>query len=546
MPNLHVLATSRERLRLRDEVEIHVSSLAAADAARLFAERSGLAPDEPIARLCDALDGLPLAIELAAARTAVLSPTQILKRIGRRLDLFRGARDLDPRQQTLRATIDWSYELLDDAERRLFARLAVFAGGCTLEAAEEIAGAELDTLEALVCKSLVLHASERFWMLETIREYALERLTENPDAATLRDRHADWFLALAEQAASRLETADQALWLDRIEQEYPNVREALRGDARAARFITGLRYFWVKRGYLAEGRRIAEEHLPAVPDDDPAKPMALATASHLAVMQGDWPAAIAHGERCRELALEHEDERAAVEVASVLGRALLAVGQEERAVRSSRTLWREAQPMLVRLSSRSACSISATSHSSMATYRRRGSSSSARSRRRSSAATGTHTRGRSPVSPPSHSRTGTTRRRWHWLRGAWTSRAPPSIATPSAGRSSWPGSRVPQSRQVRGTAARRRGGTARVSRPAARWSRAQAAQARAGASARPRTGLRGGAEAHARGRRRASSHARARLALKRVAFAERPAPPTCPNGHCVPVERGTSAGDYRA
>jgi predicted ATPase/class 3 adenylate cyclase len=331
-PNLHVLATSRERLRLRDEVEIHVSSLPTADAVRLFAERSGLAPDEPIARLCDALDGLPLAIELAAARTAVLSPTQILERIGRRLDLFRGARDLDPRQQTLRATIDWSYELLDGAERRLFACLAVFAGGCTLEAAEEIAGAELDTLQALVHKSLVSHAAERFWMLETVREYALERLAENPDAAALRDRHADWFLALAEQAASRLESADQALWLDRIEQEYTNIREALRGDARAARFIAGLRYFWVKRGYLAEGRRVVEELLPAVPDDDPAKPMALATASHLAVMQGDWPAAIAHGERCRELALEREDERAGVEVASVLGRALLAVGQEERAV----------------------------------------------------------------------------------------------------------------------------------------------------------------------------------------------------------------------
>jgi len=331
-PNLHVLATSRERLRLRDEVEIHVSSLATADAVRLFAERSGLAPDEPVARLCDALDNLPLAIELAAARTAVLSPAQILERIGRRLDLFRGARDLDPRQQTLRATIDWSYELLDDAERRLFACLAVFAGGCTLEAAKEIAGAELDTLEALVHKSLVRHAAERFWMLETIHHYALERLAGIPDAASLRDRHADWFLALAEQAAPRLEAADQALWLDRIEQEYPNVRQALRGGAHAARFIAALRYFWVKRGYQPEGRRIAEEHLPAVPDDDPAKPMALATASLLAVMQGDWPAAIAHGERCRQLALERQDELPAVEVASALGRALLAVGQEERAV----------------------------------------------------------------------------------------------------------------------------------------------------------------------------------------------------------------------
>lgn len=334
-PNLYVLATSRERLRLRDEVEIQVSPLGAADAVRLFAERSGLVPDEPIARLCDALDDLPLAIELAAARTAVLSPAQILARVGRRLDLFHGTRDLDPRQQTLRATIDWSHELLDDAERRLFARLAVFAGGCSLEAAEEVAGADLDTLEALVHKSLVRHAAERFWMLETIREYALERLADNPDVATLRDRHADWFLALADQAAPRLQAADQALWLDRIEQEYPNVRQALRdepGGAPAARLIAALRFFWVKRGYLAEGRRIVEQHLPMVPDKDVAKPMALAAASLLANMQGDWPTAIAYGERCRELALERRDERPGVEVASALGRALLAVGQEERAV----------------------------------------------------------------------------------------------------------------------------------------------------------------------------------------------------------------------
>jgi predicted ATPase len=331
-PNLHVLATSRQRLRLRDEVEIRMLALATADAVSLFAERSGLPPDETIARLCDALDDLPLAIELAAARTAVLSPAQILERISRRLDLLRGARDLDPRQQTLRATIDWSHELLDDIERRLFARLAVFAGGYTLEAAEEVVGAKLDTLEALVDKSLVGHTGERFWMLETIREYALERLAADPDAAAVRDRHAEWFLALTERAAPRFDAADQALWLDRIEQEYPNVREGLHADGRAARFIAALRFFWAKRGYLTEGRRVVEEHLPAVPDDDPAKPMALATASLLAVMQADWTAAIANGERCRALALEREDERPAIEVASALGRALLAVGQEKRAV----------------------------------------------------------------------------------------------------------------------------------------------------------------------------------------------------------------------
>ena len=172
-PNLHVLVTSRELLRLRDEVEFPVEPLPGEDAVRLFAERSGLPVDETVTALCAALDNLPLAVELAAARTDVLSPAQILDRLERRLDLFRGARDADARQQTLRAAIQWSHELLDEDEQRLFARLAVFAGGCTLDAAEEVVEAELDVLEALVQKSLVRHSGERFWMLETIRGYAL-------------------------------------------------------------------------------------------------------------------------------------------------------------------------------------------------------------------------------------------------------------------------------------------------------------------------------------------------------------------------------------
>jgi predicted ATPase/class 3 adenylate cyclase len=444
-PNLHVLATSRERLRLRDEVEVHVSSLATADAVRLFAERSGLAPDKPVARLCDALDDLPLAIELAAARTAVLSPTQILERIGRRLDLFHGARDLDPRQQTLRATIDWSHELLDDAERRLFACLAVFTGGCTLEAAGEIAGAELDTLEALVCKSLVGHAGERFWMLETIREYALERLAENPDKATVRDRHADWFLALAEQAAPRLEAADQGLWLDRLEQEYPNVREALRGGARAARFIAALRYFWVKRGYQPEGRRIAEEYLPTVPDEDPAKPMALAAASLLACMQGDWPAAIAYGERCRELALERQDELPAVEVASALGRSLLAVGQEERAV----ALFEDAVARGTAHGRPATVAIGLFNLGYLSLVH--GDLSQAREQLERSVEAAVecgdgHAHARALAGLASVALQDGRDEETLTLCGASTSRPPPSIATPSAGRSSWPGPRMPQSR----------------------------------------------------------------------------------------------------
>jgi predicted ATPase len=331
-PNLHVLITSRELLRLRDEVEYAVEPLPPDDASLLFADRSGLFVDETVTALCAALDNLPLAVELAAARTDVLSPTQILDRLERRLDLFRGARDADARQQTLRATIQWSHDLLDEDERRLFARLAIFAGGCTLDAAEAVAEAELDVLEALVQKSLVRHSGERFWMLETIRHYGLERLGERGELAGLARRHAEWFLAFVEQAEPHLDGPDQVEWLARLEEDVANIREAARQPELTARFLGALRFFWVKRGYVAEGRRLVEEVLPGLPDTDPAKPMALATASLLAVMQGEWDAAVAHGERCSELALAAGEELPRLEVASAIGRALLARGEDERAL----------------------------------------------------------------------------------------------------------------------------------------------------------------------------------------------------------------------
>ena len=329
-PNLHVLVTSRERLRLRDEVDFPVEPLPGEDAAALFAERSGLRADETVTALCAALDNLPLAVELAAARTDVLSPAQILDRLERRLDLFRGARDTDARQQTLRAAIQWSYELLDQDEQQLFARLAIFAGGCTLDAAEEVAGAELDVLEALVQKSLVRHSGERFWMLETIRGYALERLGEQGEADALQRRHAEWFLAFAERAEPHLDDADQAKWLALLEDDIANLREAMARPELTGRFVVALRFLWAKRGYVAEGRRIAEDALPRLSDDDPAKPMALVTASLLAVMQGDFEASIAHGERAVTLGQAAGEERPALEGASALGRSLLAVGEEER------------------------------------------------------------------------------------------------------------------------------------------------------------------------------------------------------------------------
>jgi predicted ATPase len=331
-PNLHVLVTSRELLRLRDEVEFPVEPLASDDAVRLFADRSDLPAGETVTALCTALDNLPLAVELAAARTDVLSPAQILDRLERRLDLFRGARDVDARQQTLRAAIQWSHELLDENEQRLFAQLAVFAGGCTLEAVEAVTGAELDTLEALVQKSLVRHSGERFWMLETIRDYALERLAEGGETDVLRRRHAEWFLALAERAEPHLDDAGQAQWLGWLEEDVANLREATGQPDLAGRFAAALRFFWAKRGYGAEGRRFVEETLPRLSDEDPVKPMALVTGSLLAVMQGDFAAAIAHGEAAIALGEAARDPRPELEVASALGRSLLMVGQEERAL----------------------------------------------------------------------------------------------------------------------------------------------------------------------------------------------------------------------
>ncbi len=207
-PNLAFLVTSRELLRVQGEVEYPVPPLAQPEAIELFCARAQLEPSEEIAELCVRLDSLPLAVELAAARTKALSPAQILERLSGRLDLLRGGRDADPRQQTLRATIEWSYELLSEAEQELFARLSVFAGGCTLEAAEEVAEADLETLQSLVEKSLLRFSDERYWMLETIREYAGERLAASGYEAELRRRHARFFLELVQSLGMTYESIE--------------------------------------------------------------------------------------------------------------------------------------------------------------------------------------------------------------------------------------------------------------------------------------------------------------------------------------------------
>jgi predicted ATPase len=227
-PNLGVLVSSRELLRVRGELEYAVSPLANSEAVTLFCERAQLEPTDQIAELCARLDNLPLALELAAARTRVLSPAEILDRLSERLDLFQGGRDADKRQATLRETISWSHELLSAQEQRLFARLAIFGGEFTLKAAEEICDADLDALQGLVEKSLVRHTADRFWLLETIREYALERVQELGEAEELRRRHYDFFLAVA-QSANTSEDADGPLRMDLVWPEQDNFRSALDG-----------------------------------------------------------------------------------------------------------------------------------------------------------------------------------------------------------------------------------------------------------------------------------------------------------------------------
>ena len=262
--NLQLVVTSRELLRVRGEVEYEVLPLDGSEAVDLFCRRSGLPSNDTIGELCRRLDDMPLAVELAAARTKALTPEQILGRLAQRLDLFKGGRDADPRQQTLRTTIEWSYDLLTAEEQLLFARLGVFAGGCTLEAAEQVADAELDTLQSLAEKSLVRHTGDRFWMLETIRELAAERGAKLGDAEQLERRYRSFFLNLARAAEVGERGPDQALWWGRLEAEIDNLRASIdlaraRGDhLEELELAVLLKRFWHSRSRLQEGRHRIE------------------------------------------------------------------------------------------------------------------------------------------------------------------------------------------------------------------------------------------------------------------------------------------------
>ena len=294
-PRLKVLATSRARLHVSGEhvypvpplslpdqrgaMELH--EVAASEAVMLFAERAGAvdpsfaltdANAAMLAEICRRLDGLPLAIELAAARSRLLSPQVLLARLDRRLQLLKGgARDLPARQQTLRAMIDWSYDLLEAGERALFARLAIFVGGCTLEAAEAVCDLDGDLevlagLDGLVGKNLLQPRDgpdndPRVLLLETIREYALERLVERGEADAVAQRHADYYLSLAEQAEPELLGARQGAWYERLEADLNNLRAALawslghREAELIARLAASVLPFWISRSHANEGLR---------------------------------------------------------------------------------------------------------------------------------------------------------------------------------------------------------------------------------------------------------------------------------------------------
>jgi non-specific serine/threonine protein kinase len=345
-PQLSLLVTSQSPLRVRGEHEYGVPPLTLPDdldvddphalgrspAVALFVERvQAVRPGfeltaenaAAVAEICRRLDGIPLAIELAAARAKLLTPQAMRSRLQRRLELLTGgAADLPPRQRTLRGAIDWTYSLLDETEQGLLARLGAFVGGCSLEAAEAVAGEPfgldlggiVNGLASLVDKSLLRQedaadGEPRFTMLGTIREYALERLAERGELDQVRRLHADRFLELVETAEPELARANQALWLERLDEENGNIRAALAWSLESGETELGLRLvgalvrFWSIRGHMAEGRgRLQEALADAGRASEPVRAKAEFAAGYAALGLGDFADAEARFEQSRELA----------------------------------------------------------------------------------------------------------------------------------------------------------------------------------------------------------------------------------------------------
>jgi len=369
-PRLEILATSRIPLRLYGEREYPVPPLAVPDsrslpplevltqyeAVRLFVERAKAVKADfsvtnenapAVAEICARLDGLPLSIELAAARVRLLAPQAMLTRLGNRLKLLMGgARDLPTRQQTLRGTIDWSYELLEEVEKTLFGRLSVFAGGCTLDAIEGICdpGGDIDALEgaqSLLEKSLSrreegVAGESRLEMLETIHEYARERLEESGEAEEIKRAHAEYFLALAEEAEPELKGPDQLEWLQGLEAEHDNMRAALgwalqRGETELVLRLGGaLWWFWFVRGRYSEGRRWLEEALATDGRGSlESRAMVLAGVGALAYEQGELDRAEEACEEGLDLLVHEATERSEAKLYLLLSLGHVALSRED-------------------------------------------------------------------------------------------------------------------------------------------------------------------------------------------------------------------------
>ena len=378
--HLTIMATSRERLAVKGEVTYEVPPLSLPDpirlpaledlsqyeAVRLFVERAvsstpgfavGQGNAASIARVCHQLDGIPLAIELAAARVRALSVEQIANRLDERFRLLTtGPRMAPPHHRTLQSAMDWSYGLLSTDERTLFSRLSVFAGGFTLDAAEAVcpatgidAHAVLDLLTQLVFKSLVVTADDdkqvRYWLLETVRQYSRDKLQEAGETADTRRRHCTYFLEFVERGEPALQGPRQAAWLARLEAEHDNLRAALewcadnREGEAMLRLSCALWWFWYVRGYHREGRRWLER---ALKNAEGASPMLRAKAqsgtAYLATDQGDFAAARAMLEQSLEQSRRLGDKSGAAHAVYGLGRVAL---RQEDLPRAS-TLYEEA------------------------------------------------------------------------------------------------------------------------------------------------------------------------------------------------------------
>jgi len=326
-----ILATSREPLRVAAEEEYVLQPLAEASAVELFVQRAtprrAASNGAEIAEICRRLDGLPLAIELAAARTKLLEPAALLARLDRRLPLLTaGARDAPERQRTLEATIEWSYDLLTDDEKRLFARLAVFVGGFTLEAAEAVCDADLGVLASLVDKSLVRESQGRLGLLETIREFAAGKLAESGEAADLRRGHAEYYVRFVEKLEAGLTGGEQTERLEELEQEHENLHAALdellatQATDQVLRLASALAIFWYVRGHYGEGvdwleRALASPHAA----DSPVYAKALWGAGMLAVLTGHVESGHARLEQGLELARAIDDRQTVARSLTMFG-----------------------------------------------------------------------------------------------------------------------------------------------------------------------------------------------------------------------------------